>query len=77
MPLQWKCRLPFLQIYLFIFGCAWSLLRCGLSLVAASGGCSLVAVFGLLSAGTEPLSPALAGRFPTPEPPGRPGGADS
>ena len=36
--------------YLFIFGCAGSSLLCWLSLVAASGGHSLVVVCGLLSA---------------------------
>ena len=34
--------------YLSIFGCAGSLLLCGLFLVAVSRGCSLVAVCGLL-----------------------------
>ena len=34
----------FKEIILFIFGCAGSLLLCGLFLVAASGGYSLVAM---------------------------------
>ena len=40
----------FLKIYLFIFGCAGSLLLQGLSLVAASGSCSLAVVHRLLIA---------------------------
>ena len=40
----------FLKIYLFIFGCAGSLLLQGLSLVTASGSCSLAVVHRLLIA---------------------------
>ena len=40
----------FLKIYLFIFGCAGSLLLQGLSLVAESGSCSLAVVHRLLIA---------------------------
>ena len=44
-----------LLIYLFIFGCfGSSLLQCGLSLVAVSGG--LVAVRGLLIAVASPVA---------------------
>ena len=50
--------------YLSIFGCAGSLLLCGLFLVAGSGGCSLVAVCGLLivvaSLGVEQGSSVVA-----------------
>ena len=48
-----KCMISFFKIILFlifIFGCAGSSLLHGLSLVAVSGGCSLVAVRELLIA---------------------------
>ena len=52
--------LPYPIIYLFIFGRAGCSLLRGLSLVAASGGCSLAAVCGLLIA----VTPLLQSRGP-------------
>ena len=52
--------LPFPIIYLFIFGCAGCSLLRGLSLAAASGGCPLAAVCGLLIA----VAPLLQSRGP-------------
>ena len=79
------------KFYLLIYGCAGSLLLCGLfsrcrELELLSRVYSVAMVHGLScsiacgvfmdlpGSGLEPVSPARAGRFFTPEPPGKPDG---
>ena len=52
------CSLCLFFFFNFIYGCAGSSLLCGLffSLVAESGGCSVVAMHGLLIAVASPVA---------------------
>ena len=66
----------FFQFYLFIFDCARSLLLCGLFSSCGEQGlhssCSAHGMWDLPRPGIKPMSPTLAGRFFTIEPPGKP-----